>query len=73
MSLKDMFGAEDTRTFEQRRDEVVSLVVQATDLGGEDQYLRRAVTRCRRARTEREFDQAYESIVTAISRTPLCA
>ena len=68
-----MFTEEDTRSFEERRDEVIALVIQATDLGGREQYLRRAVRRCRKAHTEREFDQAYESLVEAISSAPLPA
>ena len=73
MTLREMFSDEDARSFEQRRDEVVSLLVQATDLSGRDQYLRRAVHRCRRAHSEREFDQAYKTVVSAIATAPLCA
>ena len=73
MTLNDMFSDDDGRTFEQRRDEVISLVIEATDLRGHEQYLRRAVHRCRRASTAREFDQAYDSLVAAISTAPLCA
>ncbi len=73
MTLSEMFTEEDTRSFEERRDEVISLVIQATDLSGGEQYLRRAVHRCRRAHTEQEFDQAYESLVSAISTAPLSA
>ncbi len=71
MNLSEMFTEEDTRSFEERRDEVIALVIQATDLCGRDQYLRRAVHRCRKAHNEQEFDQAYESLVTAISSAPL--
>jgi hypothetical protein len=73
MTLSDMFTEEDTRSFEEQRDEVIALVIQATDLGGREQYLRRAVRRCRKAHTEQEFDQAYESLVEAISSAPLPA
>ena len=52
---------------------MISLVIQATDLSGGEQYLRRVVHRCRRAHTEQEFDQAYESLVNAISTAPLSA
>ena len=71
MTLSDMFAEDEERSFEERRDEVVSLVVQATDLGGHEQYLRRAVARCRVAHDEPEFDEAYESLVSAISKAPL--
>lgn len=73
MTLSQMFTEEDTRSFEERRDEVIALVMQATDLSGGERYLRRAVHRCHRAHTEQEFDQAYESLVTAISSAPLSA
>jgi len=71
VTLREMFTEEDSRSFEERRDEVISLLVQATDLDGHERYLRRAVHRCRRASTEGEFDQAYESLVTTISTAPL--
>ena len=70
--LSEMFSEGDTRSFEQRRDEVVSLLEEATDLSGQDQYLRRAVHRCRRAHSEREFNRAYETVVSAIATAPLC-
>ena len=73
MTQSEAFADDDTRTFEERRDEVISPVVQATDLGGHEQYLRRAVARCIHAQSESEFDQAYESLVSAISTAPLCA
>lgn len=73
MTLSEMFAEDETRTFEQQRDEVLSLVAQAADLEGPDQYLRRAVHRCRRARNAEEFDEAYESLVEAIVTAPLTA
>ena len=73
MTLSDMFAEEDARSFEERRDEVISIVIQATDLGGREQYLRRAVRRCCKAHTEQEFDRAYETLVDAISSAPLTA
>ena len=72
VTLDAMFSDGDTRTFQQRRDEVVSILLQATDLSGDDQYLRRAVHRCRRAHSERQFDRAYASLASAIATAPLC-
>ena len=72
LTLSEMFS-DDTRTFEQQRDEVLALVAQAADLEGPDQYLRRAVHRCRRAHNAEEFDEAYESLVEAIVAAPLTA
>ncbi len=71
VTLGEMFSGGDTRTFQQRRDEVVSILLQATDLSGDDQYLRRAVHRCRRAHSERQFDRAYASLANAIATAPL--
>jgi hypothetical protein len=68
-----MFTEEDARSFEERRDEVISLVIEATDLSGREQYLRRAVHRCRKAPNEGAFDRAYETLVTTISSAPLYA
>ena len=73
VTLRDMFSQDDVRSFEDRRDEVLSLVMQATDLSGRERYLRRSVHRCRRATTEQEFDRAYEALVSEISRAPLSA
>ncbi len=71
MKLSEMFDGEDGLTFEQQRDQVLSLVEQAADLHGPDVYLRRAVHRCRKADNEVEFDKAYESLTVAISSAPL--
>jgi hypothetical protein len=68
-----MFSDDDHRSFEERRDEVLSLVIEATDLSGHEQFLRRAVQRCSRAATEREFDRAYDDLVSQISSAPLSA
>jgi hypothetical protein len=73
LTLSEMFSDDETRTFEQQRDEVLALVAQAADLEGPDQYLRRAVHRCRRAHNAEEFDEAYESLVEAIVTAPLTA
>src|SRR5580704_16795415 len=73
LTLSEMFSDDDARTFEQQRDEVLALVAQAADLEGPDQYLRRAVHRCRRAHNASEFDEAYESLVEAIVTAPLTA
>jgi hypothetical protein len=73
MSLREMFSEDDARSFEERRDEVLSLVIEATDLSGQERYLRRSVHRCRRASTEQEFDQAYDALVDEISKAPLSA
>ena len=73
MTLSEMFSNDDTRTFEEQRDEVLALVGQAADFEGPDQYLRRAVHRCRRAHNAEEFDEAYDTLVEAIVVAPLTA
>jgi hypothetical protein len=73
VTLRDMFRDDDGRSFEERRDEVVALLIEATDLRGREHHLRRDVHRCGRASTESEFNRAYENLVAAISDTPLCA
>lgn len=73
MTLSEMFTEEDTRSFEARRDEVIALIIEATDLSGGEQHLRRAVHRCRQAHNEQEFDEAYDSLVSAIAKEPLSA
>jgi hypothetical protein len=73
LRLSEMFDGEEGLTFEQQRDEVLSLVEQAADLHGPDVYLRRAVHRCRKADNELEFNEAYESLTDAISSAPLQA
>jgi hypothetical protein len=73
LTLSEMFADDEARTFEQQKDEVLALVAQAADLAGPDQYLRRAVHRCRRAHNAEEFDEAYESLVEAIVTAPLTA
>jgi hypothetical protein len=73
LTLSEMFADDDTRTFEEQRDEMLALVAQAADLEGPDQYVRRAVHRCRRAHNAEEFDEAYDSLVEAIVVAPLTA
>ena len=39
MNLSEMFGDDDSRTFEERRSEVVAIVRSAADFGGADRGL----------------------------------
>ena len=73
VTLNETFTEEETRSFEERRDEVIALVIQASNLNGREHQLPSAVHRCRRAHTERQFDQAYESLVEALTSAPLSA
>jgi hypothetical protein len=66
MGLSEMFVDQDVETFEQRRDEVVALIGSATDLAGPDQDLRSLVERIGSASDEREFDSAFDQLVSTI-------
>ena len=71
MTLNEMFTDENSRTFEQRRDEVVSIVEGATDLQGADEVFRGIVERVRVAGSENEFNDAFEVFEWAMSEIPL--
>jgi hypothetical protein len=71
MTLSEMFTDEEWRTFEQRRDVVVSLVEEATDLQGVDVVFQGIVERVRSASSELEFDDAYEVLEWAMNGIPL--
>jgi hypothetical protein len=71
MTLNQMFTDESPRSFEQRRDMVVSLVEGATDLRGADRVFCGIVEHVRSAATEHEFDDAFEVLEWAMSGIPL--
>jgi hypothetical protein len=71
VTLNEMFTDENARTFEQRRDEVVSIVEGATDLLGADEVFRGIVERVRAAGSENEFNDAFEVLEWAMSEIPL--
>jgi hypothetical protein len=73
MTYTEMFAGQEDRTFEQRRDEVVALLSSATDLRGADRGLRSLVDRLGVAHDEREFDVAYDELVSSIGQSPLVA
>jgi hypothetical protein len=73
MTLAEMFADQDELTFQQRRDEVVALVSSATDLVGADHGLRAFFDAMCRASDEREFDDAFDTLVTSIESTSLRA
>ena len=71
VTLNEMFTDENSRTFEQRRDEVVSIVEGATDLQGADEVFGGIVERVRAAGSENEFNDAFEVLEWAMSEIPL--
>jgi hypothetical protein len=72
-TLTEMYSDQDSRTFEERRDEVFAIVSSATDLAGVDRGLSAIVTRLGVAADESEFDLAFGDLVSAIKGTPLPA
>ena len=62
-----MYGEQDTRTFEERRAEVVAIVRSAADFEGTDAGLRSIFLAMSQAETELEFDQAFNSLVSSLS------
>jgi hypothetical protein len=69
MTLSDMFVDQETQSFEQRRDEVVSIVRAAVDLAGVDRGLASIMQRLTAASDENEFDEAFDEIVKSIRGT----
>ena len=67
MKLAEMYGEQDTRTFEERRAEVVAIVRSAADFEGTDAGLRSIFLAMSEAETELEFDQAFNSLVASLS------
>lgn len=65
----DMFADQDDQAFEQRRDEVVAIVISAVDLRGVDRGLAAILHRLTTASDETEFDEAFDKIVTGIRAT----
>jgi hypothetical protein len=65
-----MFGDQDVRSFQERRDEVVAIVSSATNLDSADKDLRPLVEQMRVAVSETEFDSAFDLLVSSISTTP---
>ncbi len=67
MTLEQMFTDQDDLTFENRRDEVISIVSAATDLAGAERNLRPFVDQLCAAVDERQFDDAYAQLVDRLS------
>ena len=67
MKLAEMYGDEDTRTFEERRAEVVAIVRSAADFAGTDHGLRSIFLVMSEAEDEKEFDQAFDTLIASLS------
>jgi hypothetical protein len=67
MRLSEMYGEQDTRTFEERRAEVVAIVRSAADFEGADAGLRAVFVAMSQADDETAFDAAFETLVSSLS------
>ena len=67
MKLAEMFSDQDTRTFEERRAEVVAIVRSAADFSGAEQGLRAMFQHICDAHDEKEFDAAFDALATSLS------
>jgi hypothetical protein len=67
MTLDEMFADQSALTFEERRAEVVAVIRSATDFAGADQGLRSIFERMCATEDEKEFEQAFENIVSSMS------
>jgi hypothetical protein len=69
VTLSEMFVGQDAQTFEERRDEVVSIVRSAMDLAGVDRGLAALMQRLTVATDENQFDDVFAEIVGCIRDT----
>ena len=67
MKLAEMFLDQDTRTFEERRAEVVAIVRSAADFAGAENGLRALFQHICEAEDEQEFDVAFDALTTSLS------
>jgi hypothetical protein len=67
MKLSEMYGDQDTRTFEERRAEVVSIIRSAADFEGAESGLRAIFLTMSAADDEPSFDAAFEALASSLS------
>lgn len=67
MNLSEMFSADDPRTFEERRAEVVAVVRSAADFSGADRGLQAVFLAMSEADDEKTFNESFERLVTSLS------
>ena len=72
MKLAEMFSEQDTRTFEERRAEVVAIVSSAADFAGADHGLRAMFQHMCDAHDEKEFDAAFDRLAASLSENTAC-
>ena len=67
MTLSEMYDEQDSRTFEERRAEVVAIVRSAADFEGIDAGLRAVFLTMSQADDEPAFDAAFDTLVSSLS------
>lgn len=67
MKLADMYDGQDTRTFEERRAQVIEIVSSAADFAGTDRGLRAIFQIMCTASDETEFDIAFDEMSASLA------
>jgi hypothetical protein len=67
VKLADMYDGQDTRTFEERRAEVIEIVSSAADFAGADRGLRSIFETMCGASDEGEFDVAFDVMTASLA------
>ena len=67
MKLAEMYDGQDTRTFEERRAEVIEIVRSAADFAGADRGLRAIFQTMCAASDETEFDVAFDAMTASLA------
>jgi hypothetical protein len=67
MLLSEMYADQVDRTFEERRAEVVAIVRSASDFAGADAGLRHIFLALSEADDEKQFDEAFDTLVVGLS------
>jgi hypothetical protein len=67
VKLADMYDGQDTRTFEERRAEVIEIVSSAADFAGADRGLRAIFQTMCAASDETEFEAAFNAVTASLA------
>jgi hypothetical protein len=67
VKLADMYDGQDTRTFQERRAEVIEIVSSAADFAGADRGLRAIFQTMCAASDETEFEAAFDVVTASLA------
>ena len=67
VKLAEMYDGQDTRTFEERRAEVIEIVISAADFAGADRGLRAIFETMCAASDETEFEMAFDAMTASLA------